>query len=279
MIDPPPRSEVSILLVGDTDRSEFRPARAAMEASAHVFAVPDAESAVDALSRRQVVPDLIVVAQAYPAQFAHRAIDRLRRLAPLARVLGLLGSWCEGEMRTGKPWPAAIRLYWHQWLPRCEIELGRMRRNECSAWGLPITATEEERLLLGAETPTAKRQGLIAIHAWRFEMADWLSAACRLCGCSTVWLRPSRSARVEGATAAIFDGSDGRKKEVDQLRRLARVLHPAPTIALLDFPRIEDRRRALAAGAAAVISKPLQLNDLSWALDQIAADTASGVQC
>lgn len=264
-------SEISILLMGSTDRTEFRPARAALEASGRVFQVPDAESAVDALSQQQTRPDLIVVAQAYPAQFSHGAIDRLRRLAPLARVLGLLGSWCEGEMRTGTPWPAAVRVYWHQWPPRCAQELGRMRRDECSAWGLPVTATEEERLLLAAEAPTPDRQGLIAVYAWRFETADWLSAACRLLGCSTVWLRPPRPARVEGATAVIFDGSDCRAEEVDELRRLADTLGPAPIIALLDFPRIEDRRRALSAGASTVISKPLQLDDLSWALDQVTA--------
>ena len=56
--------------------------------------------------RRGSSPDVIVVAQAFPGQFSHQAIDRLRRLAPLARMVGLMGSWCEGEMRTGSPWPA-----------------------------------------------------------------------------------------------------------------------------------------------------------------------------
>jgi len=42
----------------------------------------------------------------------------------------------------------------------------------------------------------------------------------------------------------------------------------APIVALLDFPRIEDRRRALAAGAQAILSKPLQVDDLFWELDR-----------
>lgn len=260
--------EVSILLVGNTDRSEFRQARAALEASGRVTSVPEAESAAAALSQRQVVPDVIVVAQSYPGQFSYQAIDRLRRLAPLARVLGLLGSWCEGEMRTGKPWPGAVRVYWHQWLPRCHQQLGRMRRGECSAWGLPITATEEERLLLAADDPPTDRQGLVAIYTRPFEMQDWLSAACRSRGYSTVWLRPPRPARVEGARAAIFDGPDCCGGEFDELDHLCGTLAPAPVIALLDFPRIEDHHRALAAGAAAVVSKPLHLDDLFWELDR-----------
>ena len=255
--------------MGNTDRSEFRQARAALDERARVTAVPDVESAVAALAAGQVVPEVIVVVQAFPAQFSHQAIDRLRLLAPLSRVLGLLGSWCEGEMRTGKPWPGAIRVYWHQWLPRCDQELRRMHGGRCSAWGLPLTATEEERLMFAPQRPPAKRQGLIAIHSRPLEMENWLSAACRSRGLSTVWLRPPRPARVEGATAAIFDGSDIRGEELDELKHLAATLGSAPIIALLDFPRIEDYHRALSAGAAAVISKPLHLDDLFWELDRV----------
>lgn len=262
-------SEISILLVGNTDRSEFRQARAALDGQARVFPVPDAESAATALTDGQVVPDVIVVVQAFPAQFSHQAIDRLRRLAPLSRVLGLMGSWCEGEMRTGEPWPGAIRIYWHQWLPRCDRELRRMRSGRCSAWGLPVTATEEERLMLGPDEPPEKRQGLIAIYARPFEMEEWLSASLCSRGLSTVWLRPPRPARIEGATAAIFDGSDLCGGELDEFEHMVATLGPAPIIALLDFPRIDDCHRALSAGAAAVVSKPLHVEDLFWELDRV----------
>jgi DNA-binding NarL/FixJ family response regulator len=298
--------EISILLVGDGDRSEFREAWSALQALGRVTGIVEAESAAAALAEGQVVADLIVVAQAFPGQFSHQAIDRLRRAAPLARVLGLLGSWCEGEMRTGKPWPGVIRSYWHQWVPRCDREVGRIRRGESSAWGLPATATEEERLLLAADCPAPKVKGegrgvrgeglaargyplstidyplpMLAIYTGLAEMQDWLSAAFRCRGCTTVWLRPpthseghmvcppDREVRVEGAAVAIFDGSDCRGEELRQLEHLAATLRPAPTIALLDFPRIEDSNRALAAGAAAVVSKPLDLEDLFWHLDRL----------
>jgi CheY-like chemotaxis protein len=269
VLEEPSVSEISILLVGDSDRSEFREARSALGRLGRVADFPEVESAAAALSAGQVAADVIVVAQAFAGQFSQRAIDRLRRTAPLARVLGLLGSWCEGEMRTGKPWPGAIHIYWHQWPPRCDQELGRMCRGESSAWGLPPTAIEEERLLLGADSPMPKQQGLIAIYTRLLEMQDWLSAALRRRGCSTVWLRPPHSPGVEGAAAAIFDGSDCRGQQLSQLEHLAATLRPAPIIALLDFPRVEDRNRALAAGAAAVVSKPLHLDDLFWELDRL----------
>ncbi len=262
--------ETSILLVGATDRSEFRRARSAIDALGRVVCVRDTKSAVAAVGSGQVVPDVIVVVQSYPARFSHQEIDRLRRQAPLARVIGLMGSWCEGEARTGKPWPAAIRIYWHQWPERSAAELGRLRRGECSAWGLPLTATEEERLLLEADGRGTPRQGLIAIYTPVGEMEEYLAAACHNRGYSTVWLRPPRFAHVQGATAAVFDGSDCCGEELARLRQLSETLHPAPVVAMLAFPRIEQHDRALAVGAAAVVSKPFRLEDLFRTLDRVA---------
>ncbi len=98
--------KLSILLLCPAERAEFADARAAIAASGGVRELTDLDSAAAALRAGEVGPDVIVVAQAFPGQFSHEAIDRLRRLAPLARVVGLMGSWCEGEMRTGSPWPA-----------------------------------------------------------------------------------------------------------------------------------------------------------------------------
>jgi hypothetical protein len=187
----------------------------------------------------------------------------------LARIVGLLGSWCEGEMRSGRPWPAAVRTYWHQWPARADRELRRLAAGRSSAWTLPLTATEEDRLLADADRALPARSGLIAIAARSFVMADFLAVACRRCGYATAWLRPSAAVRLAGATAVVFDGSDCRGAERDELQRLAAAMAPAPLLALLDFPRIEDLERCRAAGAAAVLSKPLQLADLFWRLERL----------
>lgn len=243
-----------------------------LQTSGAVLHFADAESAAAALTEGRLSADVIVIAQAYAGEFSAAAVNQWRRLAPLARVVALLGSWCEGEMRTGRPWPGAIRVYWHQWPAQCGRELGRLASGQPSSWALPPTASDEERLLAAAEQPLPRRQGLIAIHTLRSEIEGWLSAACRACGYSTVWLRPPRPARVQGASAAIFDGSDGRREELDELKRLVAAMTPAPIIALLDFPRIEDGDRLLAAGVAAVLSKPVQVPDLLWELDRITAE-------
>jgi len=261
-------ARISILLVGSTDRSEFREARAVLDESARVVAAADVPSALVVLAEGRIVPELIVVAQAYPGQFSHAVVDRMRRLAPLARVLGLLGSWCEGETRTGQPWPAAVRIYWHQWEAYVRREIARASEGAASTWSLPVTASEEERLLFARE-PSGRREGLIAISTPEFEMQDWLRAACTRRGYSSVWLLPHAGAHVEGATAAIFDGDDCRGDEAESLEHLAAALGPVPIIALMDFPRIDDRSRALAAGAKAVVSKPFLIEDLFWQIDRL----------
>jgi hypothetical protein len=270
-------SDIGVLVVGETQRPEFREARASLASGCRVREAADVESAVAVLSGAEFVPEVIVVAQAYPGQFSPAQIDRLRRLAPLARVLGLLGSWCEGEMRSGRPWPGAIRVYWHQWLPRWHQELARLRSGRCPAWGLPITATEEERLLASADQPPARCEGLIAIHARRFEVEDWLSAACRSRGYRTEWLQPHRPLRAEGAVGAIFDGTDLAGEELGQLARLVAALPGVPILVVMDFTRIEDHQRARSLGATAVLSKPLLLDDLFWQLDQALGENISNI--
>jgi CheY-like chemotaxis protein len=273
--------EISVLLVGSTFRGEFREARGSLDRLSRVVPAMDVATAVAAIENGRVVPDLIVVAQAFPGQFSVESVDRLRRLAPLAPVVGLLGSWCEGEMRTGEPWPGAVRVYWHQWAARCQQELGRLQSGNCSSWGLPATAGDEEHLLAAVGPPRSQcrqedRRGQILVRSPEFDMQDWLAAACRIRGYQTEWLRPGQPAPAEDAAAVIFDFGEWLESELADFARLAGELPGVPLIALMGFPRIEDRDRALAAGAAAVLSKPLLVEDLFWELHSLQA-TASAI--
>jgi DNA-binding NarL/FixJ family response regulator len=268
-------SQPTVLLIGSTDRHELAEAGKVLQSLAKVIPAPDCDAAASVLADEQLAVDLIVVAQAYPGQFPAEAMERLARLAPLARVVAMLGSWCEGETRSGRPWPGAVRVCWHQWPPRCYQELSRFHQGLCSSWGLPPTAAEEERFLALADGPLPRCQGLIAIHSQSFDAQDWLSKACRRAGYSTLWLRPGEVPHVDGAQAAIFDAIDCRGEELDELRRLIATLQPAPTIVLMSFPRVEDRDRALAAGASALLSKPVLLEDLFWQLRQVTGCAAA----
>ncbi|HBO45647.1 MAG TPA: hypothetical protein DD670_17310 [Planctomycetaceae bacterium] len=263
---------VSCLWLGDSGRNEFREARASLDRFARVVESARVADAL-ALLDSSFAPAMIVLAQGYPGQFSNDSVDRLRRAAPLARIVGLLGSWCEGEARTGRPWPAAIRIYWHQWPGQGDRELASLAAGVRSAWSLPGTATEEERLLAAAPFSQRRRDGLVAICARRHEVHDWLTAACRSRGYATVQLRPDRPTRIDGARAVLFDASTADDPEMAPLRRLHHDLDGGtPILAMLDFPRVEDRDRARAAGASAILSKPLLLDDLFEHLDRFASN-------
>jgi hypothetical protein len=151
-----------------------------------------------------------------------------------------------------------------------------MEQGLFSSWCLPPTATDEERLLARADhdqpadDARPRRQGQIAIYSPSFDMRDWLSRACRRVGYAPVAdLAPGEytRGRQSAAHAAIFDAFDCRGEELDEIRRLIDALRPAPVIVLMSFPRVEDRDRVLAAGAAALLSKPLVLEDLYWQME------------
>jgi len=132
---------------------------------------------------------------------------------------------------------------------------------------LPVTAGEEERLLADVGMIPSTRGGLAVIVTGHFGMYDWLAEASRRAGMSSVWTRPGAVFCAEGVGAVLFDGTECTEEEASEIGRLAERFAPAPVVALLDFPRVEDRDRARAAGATAVISKPLALEDLYWYLD------------
>jgi hypothetical protein len=319
---------MNILLVDEFERSEFHQARESLAAGGNLLRAGGMAHAAAIVEEQPCPPELIVLAHAFPLQYSHAEIDRLRRLAPLSRIVALLGSWCEGETRSGSPAPGVIRVYWHQWAERSGRELARLARGEPSAWSLPVTATEEERLLSQSARPTGTGsffgpfyrdlparmtaekcacplpacesmrnhvEGLIAVESRCNEMADWLSAACRERGYCVARLdfsnrnetesetgqecdiEPDSSfgpcgnnaVRLEGAVAGVFDGSDASESELKRLRRFSAAIRPAPVVALLDFPRIEDTQIALRSGAAAMLSKPLLAEDLFWRLDRL----------
>lgn len=259
-------SSLAILVVGDTRRREFRAARAALEPFGRVCDCGDLREASTLIAQREFCPDLVVLAQAYPGQFRTQQVERLRRAVPLARMIALLGSWCEGEMRTGDPWPGGIRLYWHQWPGQVQRELEAMAEGRAGAWSLPMTATEEERLLAGDTAAEPAMSGLALVAARDRDMADWLSAACRKCGLATVWHQGQQPLRAAGVDVVIYDATSPTAYELREIADLRGSMPKAQLIALLDFPRIEDAVRARRAGADEVMSKPLMVADLWWTL-------------
>lgn len=265
---------MTVAVIGNPAVSEFQPALEVLRrygVLAH-FAHP---AEVSTAPIGEPPPELVVVLQSRPDEFAWSEIARLLQTWPLARLVTVLSSWFEGEIRSGDPWPGAVRLYWHHAASRLERELQRQAENALSSWQLPVTATPAERVLAMADAPLPAWRGEVVVYSPDPLMSDWLARACRLAGATaTIWSDCQPPATQ--ADAAVWDSGRDNDRLTADLCDFVGTLPGVPTVAVLNFPRSEDRERALACGAAEVVSKPLDVEDLLWALGRAAERPSQG---
>jgi len=255
-----------VLLIGDYRHGDFRDAAGWL---AENTVLKPASSTENALSRIEQgrLPDVIIILQSRPGQLSQRQIERLHAASPVSRLVALLGSWCEGEGRSGRPWPGVVRIYWHQWRPRMIPELSARGWPAHSLWQLPRTSTPSEQYEQAARANWPRRGGLVAIHTRTFRTYEALSDGCRKGGYATVWCPPAKPSHSGGLAAAIWDGDGWDAFDVRLLEKTVLQHQPAPVVALLDVVRRHDYDRTLAAGASSVVAKPFLVNDLLWHLD------------
>ena len=257
----------SVLLVGDSEHGDFTEALDWLKQHCDVQSVAAIHEAGTLLSR-MAAPHVVLFAQSRPGQFAQADVETLHARSPLSRLVVLLGSWCEGEMRTGKPWAGVVRIYWHQWAARMIPELTPGPIGIGGVWRLPRTASGTEQLAHTAEGAWRQGQGLVAIHARLFCDYQALSDACLAGGYSSTWDHPYCPSFAGGTAAVLCNLLGGDPDEAAQVAVLARRYAPAPVIALLDFLRSDDLHRMLDAGAAAALAKPFLVGDLLWLIDR-----------
>ncbi len=262
-------ASVPILFIGDAQREEFRAAARSLVDRGAVIAAD--VSRAQAIISQGFAPAMIVVAQSWPNQFSERRIEELRRASPLARIVRLLGTWMDGDGRTGKPWPATMLASWQRWDARHSDMLPGL--------SLPITASEDDRLLAAGDAahsiPSAQRDSLwIAVHAQSRDTAESLIELCSQRGWNALWLRNVNAALPSIVDCAVFDARDTSAKEIQDLVNLRTSLGAAPIIALVGFPRLEDVERFQAAGASAIVSKPFLADDLARQIERFVGQPA-----
>jgi hypothetical protein len=197
-------------LVGDMEHRDFRESVALIRRTANVGPGP---------------PELIILAESRPGTIRRREYERLRRSAPLAAVVSLCGSWCEGELRTGKPLAGATRLYWYEfpiWWQR-QLELHAIGR--CPEW-----AGSED---CGLRIADCGLGGRVAVSADCWDKFDALADALQQVKLKADWIRSPQDLAVdESVRAGIWDGGQLSEAEADRLAAFcARMsLHDAPVI-------------------------------------------------
>lgn len=236
-------STPAVWLVGDVEQRDFADAVALLGASANLASGP---------------PEVIIVAQGRAGNFRLRELNRLRQSAPLAGVVSLLGSWCEGELRTGKPLPGATRLYWYEFPSWWRRQLALCSAGCCPDWVLNSHAVQRTdcRNLCGA---------IVAIAAADFETTAAIGNVVQAAKGRFFWCRDGqRSESIPTADAGLWIGGQLNDAEAGRLADFCSQLaqRRAPVVALLDFPRQDRVVTARNAGAAAVLGMPWNNLDL-----------------
>ena len=234
-------------------------------------------------------PELVLLAQARPGVDDQSQLERLRAIAPLTHVVVVAGSWCEGELRTGRPVVGGVRLYWYEFAPWWRAAIAEWEANQTPAWSEPlddVRAGQETTIvaLREREDDIPTEEGVIVVDAVDFAVFETLATVLVPFGWSCEWQprhRPELAA-LTTMVAAIWDGGQLSGGELAALREFAARVHTshaaAPVIVLLDFPRVEHLQAARDAGAAAVLGKPYQVAHLVNELDQLIAASGSGEQ-
>ncbi len=258
----------SALLVGDVHHGEFQQARRWLDDHTQLTVAEDIGAALSEL--QNAAPTLIVIAQSRPGLLPGEDLERLHQAAPLARLAVLLGSWCEGETRTGQPLPGVIRVYWHQWNHRAPVELARLLESGLSSWKLPRTATATERVLATPVQPPALN---LRVAIWASDHAAFDSLAQATAATGSEAVRITGEASAADCDLLLFDMPDFRPRSVEKLKQHAA---EAPCcVAVLGFPRQHEVNAALEAGATCVVSKPHMLGDLWQAMQSARAAISS----
>jgi len=255
---------VTVLAVGPWHEREFAAARADAWEADRWPTVESLDAAIDRCQSPSTPPELVLLAQPLPGYYRQQDVDRLQQAAPLARIVVVAGTWCEGELRTGTRLTGVLRLYWYEFAPWWQTARERAAAGLCPPWSVPFDTPQAGRCL---DSARKMRPAKVAIDAVDYSFFESLSAALGGYGLAAEWQARGQSARLEAA-AGIWDGGQLDRREVTQLADFCRrfAAREAPVVALLDFPRVEHREQASAAGAATVLGKPVVVEELVGAL-------------
>jgi len=247
-------AERTIWVAGDWQHADFAAALAWLTERTRLLPLPLGEGRGEG----GAPPHAILIAQSRPGQIARSAVEQWHARAPLARLIALLGPWCEGEQRSGKPWPGIVRVPWSTWPTRLPLALAL----DSPAIRLPRTATDAERLQSElTRLPSRQTLGTALVRTSSRVSFDGLRLALKACGLSAEWAGESTSAQ---ADLEIIDGWEARPAAAGP-----------PRILLLHFPRPDDLGRAAKFGVVAVVAQPLLIADLAQLLQRLRSHSQS----
>jgi hypothetical protein len=229
-----------VLIFGEMEHCDFAALRRCLAEQEYLVDLDEAPSMVD----------LVVLCQSRPGQFAQDQIESLHQRFPLASLLAVLGTWCQGEQRSGYPWHGVDRVYSYNAIARICALLDREPR-------FLRTQTTAERIDQLLTCVPHARSGVTACVISHSQAGlDAASDACRALGIKV-------SSAPASADLILLWGDTGDSLGIANIRSLRTSFPNARIVAVLNYPRDQDATMLLDAGCSAVLGKPLLLIDLA----------------
>ncbi|QDS95740.1 hypothetical protein FF011L_45400 [Roseimaritima multifibrata] len=209
----------------------------------------------DAIARPADGVTNILAARHVRQLVASEFLSKLEQIYPLVPKTLLVGSGCEGEGRTGVPFPGWQRLPWHAW------------QQVVPGWfGPPDSA-------VAAGSATGMTLVVSANYLTAVPFLELLTVQNR----AAVWASPETMGTVRGASHVIWDDSAAPAGDPQRWRdRLAGVSTTAGVrhAWIVNYPRWEQMQAAKLGGVDTVLSKPFRHPALLRFLD-IPRETSS----
>jgi len=255
-------SEHKILVTGDFWHSDFQSILAGLEVPVTLVPFERAQAIVDGSF------DLVVIAQARRGQHSAEEVQKLQTLFSTTPIIALLGSWCEGETRSGTPWPGIPRVYWHQWEGRYQKFASQLQRFGVSDWHAARTTTAADRVVNSNVVDYPNKVSCVAISAWANEKHAMVADAINHFGWSSCWVeRAVWNAETSAAIDVVVIEADGWSVDlVNRVRWIQRQVVCTPMVLVTNYPRRDQLETIEAMGINGVVSKPFELDELKTAV-------------
>lgn len=216
-------------------------------------------------------PALVLLAGDGPARWSLDDAVRISRRWPLAPLISVASSLVEGRRRSGPALPGVEEVPWCDLPARLAGWLADLAAGRRGTLGLPVTARREDRVIEAAaglrRSPAADVPGpTVSVAATRPADLEGLGDLLAAAGYTIARRSCGRPPLDEPADILVWDVERCSDEQLSWLRMLA-ANRPALVVVLVaSFPRREVVEAATAAGAAAVLGRPLALESLAGAL-------------
>ena len=229
---------------------------------------------IDAIGQIANAPDLLVLAQARRHQFGPSLVSKLLVQWPTTPAVHLLSSWCEGELRSGKPLPGWVRVYWHRWAVEYSRFVAARLANRASAWDRAVNPLGRSAFDTG-RLPGGQCFEIGIFSRWNSEalmvqhMLQPLGHSIRRVDAG---LPHDRTSKSFDAWLLIGDSCDSWMERCMNHAKLAG--RRALKIIVMGFPRRfeVDRLKQLGGRHIRVLAKPFEVQQIQQLLQSFAAN-------